>query len=204
VVDYLKKCFIAGIFALLPLWVTAALLHWFFGAVDETFSPILDGFLQGIFPEVAHIPGTGILSGLIVLLLLGALARNVAGQRVLDGIDQLIQRIPGFRSLYTTVKQLTDAFSPESTASFKEVLLVEHPKEGSYALGFRTMTVKDGDRRLVVAFIPTNHLYLGDVVFIPEEKVVRLDIPVEQAIRLLMSAGIAAPREFKRIPPAGA
>ena len=203
-VDYLKKCFIAGIFALLPLWVTAALLRWFFGTVDETFSPILDGFLRGIFPEVGHIPGPGILSGLVVLLLLGALARNVAGQRVLDGIDQLIQRIPGFRSLYTTVKQLTDAFSPESTASFKEVLLVEHPKEGSYALGFRTMSVKDGDRRLVVAFIPTNHLYLGDVVFIPEEKVVRLDIPVEQAIRLLMSAGIAAPREFRRIPSAGA
>lgn len=202
--DYLKKCFIAGIFALLPLWVTAALLHWFFGEVDQLFSPILDGLLQWFFPEVGHIPGTGILSGLAVLLLLGALARNVVGQRVLDGIDQLIQRIPGFRFLYTTVKQLTDAFSPESTAAFKEVLLVEYPREGSYAIGFRTATVREGGRDLVVAFIPTNHLYLGDILLLTEDKAVRLDIPVEQAIRLIMSAGIASPRDFRPIPPGGA
>lgn len=199
--DKLKKSFIAGLFALLPLWLTAALLHWFFGEVDMLFSPILDGFLQSIFPGIGHIPGTGILSGLIVLLLLGVLARNVVGQRILDGIDRLIQRIPVFRSLYSTVKQLIDAFSPESTASFKEVLLVEHPREGSYAIGFRTSTVEDGGRRLVVVFIPTNHLYLGDVIVFPEEKVTRLDMSVEQAIRLLMSAGTASPREFRRYPP---
>ncbi len=201
--DKLKKTFIAGIFALLPLWVTAALLHWFFGEVDMLFSPILDGFLQWIFPGVGHIPGTGILSGLIVLLLLGFLARNVVGQRILDGIDRLIQRIPVFRSLYSTVKQLIDAFSPESTASFKEVLLVEHPKEGSYAIGFRTNSIEEGERRLAVVFIPTNHLYLGDVILFPEEKVVRLDMSVEQAIRLLMSAGTASPGKFRRFPPHG-
>ena len=199
----LKKTFIAGIFALLPLWVTAALLHWFFGEVDMLFSPILDGFLQWIFPGIGHIPGSGILSGLIVLLLLGFLARNVIGQRIFDGVDRLIQRIPVFRSLYSTVKQLIDAFSPESTASFKEVLLVEHPKEGSYAIGFRTNSVEEGERRLAVVFIPTNHLYLGDVIVFPEEKVVRLDMSVEQAIRLLMSAGTASPAEFRRFPPPG-
>ncbi len=203
-IDKLKKSFIAGIFVLLPLWVTAALLHWFFGEVDQLFSPILDGFLQQILPDLGHIPGTGILTGLIVLLLLGALARNVAGQRILDAIDHLIQRIPGFRSLYTTVKQLTDAFSPGSTAAFKEVLLVEYPREGSYAIGFRTATVREGARELVVVFIPTNHLYLGDILLLTEDKVVRLDMTVEHAIRLLMSAGIASPRDFRRVPPPGA
>jgi uncharacterized membrane protein len=158
----LKKTFIAGIFAMLPLWVTAALLQWFFGEVDMLFSPILDGFLQWIFPGIGHIPGSGILSGLIVLLLLGFLARNVIGQRIFDGVDRLIQRIPVFRSLYSTVKQLIDAFSPESTASFKEVLLVEHPKEGNYAIAPHELG-RGGERRLAVVFIPTNHLYLGDV-----------------------------------------
>lgn len=201
--DKLKKTFIAGIFALLPLWVTAALLHWFFGEVDMLFSPILDGFLQQVFPGVGHIPGTGILTGLIVLLLLGFLARNVVGQRILDGIDRLIQRIPVFRSLYSALKQLIDAFSPESTASFKEVLLVEHPREGSYAIGFRTNSVEEGKRRLAVVFIPTNHLYLGDVILFPEEKVTRLDMSIEQAIRLLMSAGTSSPGEFRRFPPPG-
>jgi uncharacterized membrane protein len=204
VLDKLKKSFITGIFVLLPLWVTVGLLHWFFGEVEGLFSPILDGLLQEIFPGLGHIPGTGILTGLIVLLLLGILARNVAGQRILDGIDNLIQRIPGFRSLYTTVKQLTDAFSPESTAAFKEVLLVEYPREGSYAIGFRTATVREGERTLVVVFIPTNHLYLGDILLLTEDKAVRLEMTVEQAIRLLMSAGIASPRVIRRFSPPGA
>ncbi|MEW6721302.1 MAG: DUF502 domain-containing protein [Thermodesulfobacteriota bacterium] len=203
-VEQLKKSFVAGIFVLLPLWLTAALLHWFFGEVDQLFSPIVDGLVRRVVGGVDHIPGTGILTGLVILLLLGTLARNVAGQRLLDGIDRLIQRVPGFRSVYSAVQQLTNAFSPKNTASFKEVLLVEHPKPGSYAIGFRTMTVEEGGRRLVAAFIPTNHLYLGDVVFFDEEKVMRLDMSVEQAIRLLMSAGIASPREFRRIPPPGA
>jgi uncharacterized membrane protein len=203
VIAYLKKSFIAGIFVLLPLWVSVALLRWFFGKVDDLFSPVLDGFLHALFPGMGHIPGTGILTGLAILLLLGSLARNVMGRRILDDLDRLIQRIPGYRSVYSTVKQLTNAFSPENTASFKEVLLVEYPKQDCYALGFRTMTVEEGGRRLVVAYIPTNNLYLGEVLFLPEDKVVRLDIPVEHAIRVLMSGGIAAPGELRRVVPPG-
>ncbi|HEX2720458.1 MAG TPA: DUF502 domain-containing protein, partial [Candidatus Deferrimicrobium sp.] len=107
--------------------------------------------------------------------------------------------IPGYRTVYSTIKQLTSAFSPENTQSFKEVLLVEYPMEGSYALGFRTMTVEEGERRLVVVYIPTNHLYLGEVLFFPEEKVARLEMSIEQAVRLLVSGGIAAPRELRRM-----
>lgn len=200
----LKKSFIAGIFVLLPLWVSVALLRWFFGKVDDLFSPALESWLHKIFPGMTHIPGTGVLTGLVILLLLGALARNVVGKRLLETLDGLIHRIPGYRTVYSTVKQLTNAFSPENTASFKEVLLVEYPREGCYALGFRTMTVEESGRRLVVAYIPTNNLYLGEVLFLPEETVVRLDIPVEHAIRVLMSGGIASPKEFRRIPPPGA
>jgi uncharacterized membrane protein len=200
----LKKSFIAGIFVLLPLWVSVALLRWFFGKVDDLFSPVLDGLIRAAFPGVGHIAGTGILAGLVILLLLGTLARNVVGKRFFEALDGLINRIPGYRSIYSTVKQLTNAFSPENTASFKEVLLVEYPRQGSYALGFRTMTVEEGGRRLVVAYVPTNNLYLGEVLFLPEDKVVRLDMTVEQAIRVLMSGGIASPREFRSFPPSGA
>ncbi len=200
----LKKSFVTGVFVLLPLWVSIALLRWFFGKVDSLFSPVLDGVVAEFFPANTHIPGTGILAGLVIILLLGVFARNVVGKRVLDALDGVIQRIPGYRTVYSTIKQLTNAFSPESTRSFKEVLLVEYPKEGSYALGFRTMTVEENGRSLVVAYVPTNNLYLGEVLFIPEEKAVRLEMSVEQAVRLLMSGGIAAPRVFRTVPRPGA
>jgi uncharacterized membrane protein len=195
----LKKSFLTGIFVLLPLWVSIALLRWFFGKVDNLFSPVLDGLVQRMFPGTTHIPGTGILAGLVIILLLGIFARNVVGKRILDALDLLIQRIPGYRTIYSTVKQLTNAFSPENTRSFKEVLLVEYPREGIYALGFRTMTVEEDGRNLVVVYIPTNNLYLGEVLFLPEEGVVRLEMSVQQAVRLLMSGGIASPHEFRRV-----
>ncbi|MBE0607035.1 MAG: DUF502 domain-containing protein [Deltaproteobacteria bacterium] len=198
-----KKSFLTGILILVPLVVSVTLLLWFFQKVDDLFSPVLDGVFQTLIPGTDHVPGTGVLAGLVIILLIGTLARNVAGKRLLDSLDRLIQRIPGYRTVYTTIKQLTNAFSPENTQSFKEVLLVEYPKEGSYALGFRTMTVEEGERRLVVVYIPTNHLYLGEVLFIPEEKVVRLEMSIEQAVRLLVSGGIAAPRELRRMQSGG-
>ena len=194
-----KKSFLTGILILVPLVVSVTLILWFFVKVDDLFSPVLDGVVRTLIPGTDHVPGTGILAGLVIILLIGTLARNVVGKRLLDALDRLIQRIPGYRTVYSTIKQLTNAFSPENTQSFKEVLLVEYPKEGSYALGFRTMTVKEGERRLVVVYIPTNHLYLGEVLFIPEEKAVRLDMSIEQAVRLLVSGGIAAPQELRRL-----
>ncbi|TSA00724.1 MAG: DUF502 domain-containing protein [Deltaproteobacteria bacterium] len=198
-----KKSFLTGVFVLVPLVLSVTLLLWFFQKVESLFSPVLDGIVRALLPGTDHIPGTGILAGLVIILLLGTLARNVAGKRFLDALDRLIRRIPGYRTVYTTIKQLTDAFSPENTQSFKEVLLVEYPKEDSYALGFRTMTVEEGDRRLVVVYVPTNNLYLGEVLFIPEEKAVRLDMSIEQAVRVLMSGGIAAPRELRKMRVGG-
>jgi len=97
------------------------------------------------------------------------------------------------------VKQLTDAFSPNNARSFKEVVLVPYPMEGSQAIGFRTGTVERNGKTLAVVFVPTNHIYFGDVLFFPKEDVVRLDIPVELAVRIIVSAGIGAPTSF--LPP---
>jgi uncharacterized membrane protein len=196
----LKKSFVTGVFVTVPLLVSVALLLWFFEKADSLFSPVIDGIVRVIVPGMGHIPGTGILSGIVIILLVGFLARNVAGKRILDAVDGLIQRIPLFRTVYSTIKQLTNAFSPENTRSFKEVLLVEYPREGSFALGFRTMTVEEGERRLAVVYVPTNNLYLGEVLFLPEEKVVRLSMSVEQAVKLLVSGGTAAPRDLKKAP----
>ena len=192
----LKKSFITGVFIIGPLVISIALLAWFFQRVDSLFSPVIDGIVRAIVPGTEHIPGTGILSGLVIIVIVGFLARNVVGKRILAGVDGLIQRIPGYRTVYATVKQLTDAFSPDNKSSFKEVVLVEYPHPGSRAIGFRTGTAEREGERLAVVFVPTNNLYLGEVLFIPDDKVIRLEMTVEQAVRILVSGGIAAPRKF--------
>jgi len=194
--DNLKKSFIAGVFIIGPLVISIALLAWFFQKVDSLFSPVIDGIVRAIVPGTDHIPGTGILAGLVIILIVGFFARNVVGKRVLAALDGLIQRIPGYRTIYATVKQLTDAFSPDNKSSFKEVVFVEYPRPGSHAIGFRTGTVERDGERLAVVFVPTNNLYLGEVLFIPEGKVGRLDMSVEQAVRILVSGGIASPKRF--------
>lgn len=189
----LKNTFITGLFIIVPLVVSIALLFWFFQLVDSLFSPIIDGIVRAIDPDISHIPGTGILTGLVIILVVGFLARNVVGERILAALDRFINRIPWYRTIYSTVKQLTDAFSPDNARSFKDVVLVSYPREGSQAIGFRTGTVGRGDKSLAVVFVPTNHIYLGEVLFLPEEEVERLDMSVEQAVRILVSGGIAAP-----------
>ena len=192
----LKNTFLAGLFIIVPLVVSVALLVWFFQKVDNLFSPIIHGIVKAIAPGIDHIPGTGILTGLVIILVVGFFARNVAGERVLAALDRFINRIPWYRTIYSTVKQLTDAFSPDNTRSVKEVVLVDYPREGSQAIGFRTGTVEREGRVLAIVFVPTNHIYFGEVLFLPEESVVRLDMPVEQAIRIIVSVGIASPSRF--------
>lgn len=193
----LKKSFVTGIFVTVPLVLSVGILVWFFQKVDRFFSPLIEGIAGAIFPGAERVPGAGFLAGLLIIFLVGLFARNVVGARILEGIDWLIDRIPGYRTIYTTIKQLTNAFSPDSTRSFRQVLLVEYPKEGSYALAFRTGTVEKEGKPLAVVFVPTNNLYLGEVLFIPEERACVLDMTVEQGVKILVSGGIAAPRTFQ-------
>jgi len=195
----LKSTFLTGLFVIIPLVVSVALLVWFFQVLDRLFSPLIGGVVRRVAPGIAHIPGVGILTGLVIILLVGFFARNVVGERILAALDSFINRIPWYRTIYSTVKQLTDAFSPDTARSFKEVVLVDYPMEGSQAIGFRTGTVEREGGMLAVVFVPTNHIYFGEVLFLPEERVMRLDIPVEQAVRIIVSAGIGSPSRL--LPP---
>lgn len=192
----LKNTFLTGLFVIVPLVVSIALLVWFFQTLNRLFSPLVGGMVRMIAPDIAHIPGVGILVGLGIILLVGFFARNVVGERILAALDGFINRIPWYRTIYATVKQLTDAFSPNNTRSFKEVVLVDYPMEGSQAIGFRTGTVERDGTLLAVVFVPTNHIYFGEILFLPEERVVHLKMPVEQAVRIIVSAGIGAPSRF--------
>src|SRR5207245_4026566 len=110
------------------------------------------------------VAGLGFLPAVAIILVMGTIARNVVGRRVLAWGDTLLMRVPIYRRLYPSIKMLIDSFSPERRTAFRAVVLVEHPRAGEYAFGFITrqliMDTPDGKSDMVTVFIPTTDLYL--------------------------------------------
>ena len=195
--NWFKVRFIAGIFVTLPIFVTCWILWIFWSKIDDFFAPM---YFQ-IFGRV--VPGLGFLTAVAIILAMGTIARNVVGRRVLGWGDAVLLRVPIFRMLYPSIKMLIDAFSPERRGSFKAVVLVQHPREGGYAFGFVTSDIlletPDGKREMVTVFVPTNNLYLGDVVMVPADDVIQTGLSVEEGVRIILSAGTATPPRLPRV-----
>lgn len=193
---WLKSRFIAGFFVTVPAFATAWLLWVFWSRIDDIFGPMY----ERIFGR--PVPGLGFLTAVTIILAMGAIARNVVGRRILGWGDQLLLRVPVFRLLYPSVKMLIDSFSPERRNAFKAVVLVQHPREGSYAYAFVTSEVLvetvDGKAEMVTVFVPTNNLYLGDIVVVPRDDVIATGLTVEEGIRIILSAGTATPARLPR------
>src|SRR3989304_1684851 len=144
------------------------------------------------------------LTAMVVIFVVGTVATNVVGRRILARVERLLTRVPIFRSIYPTVKELLESFSPEKRTSFKEVVLAEHPRKGELVFGFVTSEVlvegPEGKRQMVTVFVPTNNLYLGDVIVIAREEALSTGLTIEEGIRIILSAGTATPARLPRHP----
>jgi uncharacterized membrane protein len=186
--QWLRRNFIAGFFVTVPLAISVAAVLWLFRVVDGFVGPVYLKLLG------RAVPGLGILTTAVALLLVGAIATNVVGKRLLQRAEWLLLHVPLFRSIYAPVKQLVVAFSPDNEYGFKRVVLVEDGARG-YQLGFltREFTVDrgQGPEMLIAVYVPTNHLYLGDIVICPRDRAAYPDITVEQGIRIFLTGGMA-------------
>ena len=191
--QWLRRSFITGFFVSVPLVISVVALVWIFRLVDGFVGPLYDVWFERHLPGV-RIPGLGIVTTALVVLLVGALAGNVLGKRLLQRAEGYLLRVPVFRTIYSPVKQLVVAFSPDNEYGFKRVVLIEDSAHG-FLLGFLTkeFTVDRGagPEPLVAVYVPTNHLYLGDVVICPRDKASFPDISVEQGIRIFLTGGVA-------------
>jgi uncharacterized membrane protein len=191
---WLRRSFIAGFFVTVPLFITVAALVWLFSIVDGFTTPLYDKLLG------RRIPGLGTLSTALAIVMVGAFAKNVIGRRVLLRTEGYLLRVPVFRSIYAPVRQLVAAFSPENESGFKRVVMIEDAKRG-YALGFLTKEfVVDrgsGPEALVAVYVPTNHLYLGDIVICERDRATFPDISVEEGIRIFLTGGMALPSRVR-------
>jgi uncharacterized membrane protein len=192
----IKRTFFTGLVVVIPILITAFALYWLFR--------LLDGFLSPFIHEVAgrEIPGLGILIEIVVIFLVGVVATNVLGSRILNWFQTLLMHTPVVKNIYPTIKQLVEAFHPSSSSSFKKVVLVEYPKMGTFAVGFLTSEVAlKGDprnQRLYSVYLPTNNLYLGNVALFKEEDLIVTDLTVEEGLKIVLSGGTAFPPTISR------
>jgi uncharacterized membrane protein len=192
VMAQLRRYFVTGFFVTVPLVISVATLYWIFDRVDGVMAPLYDRLLG------FHLPGLGLLTTLFLVLLAGVVGTNVIGRRLMRRGEYYLLMVPVFRAVYAPVKQLILAFSPENDAGFKRVVLIADATRGSL-LGFLTREFTAPgiagapDEALAAVYVPTNHLYLGDVLIVRMSELRYPDLTVEQGIRVFLTGGMALP-----------
>ena len=197
-IQWIRARLLAGFFVMVPVIVSLAAMYWIFGIIDRFTAPLAEQVLGREAGPAgrAAIAGLGIVTTMLVVLAVGAFATNVIGRRVLNRAESWLMMIPVFRTIYAPVKQLVVAFSPDNEYGFKRVVLVEDSAH-RWVMGFLTkeFTVDrgKGPETLIAVYVPTNHLYIGDVVVFPRERAVFPDLDVEEGIRIFLTGGMSLP-----------
>jgi len=194
----LRTYFLTGLIVAGPIFVTAYLAWWFINWVDALVRPFMPPALQLETYVPVHIPGTGLIIAVVALTLLGFLTANLVGRKLVEFGEAIVTRMPIVRPVYRTMKQIFETLFSKSGSSFRQVALVEFPAPGLWSLVFLSQPpsqdviagLPEGEH--VSAFLacspnPTTGFYF----YIPRSKLILIDLPVETAMTLLMSAGMA-------------
>lgn len=196
---WLRRTILAGFFATVPLVISVAALIWIFSIIDRFTAPLALRILgRGVVEGVGRpmVAALGILITLLVVLLVGALVTNVIGRRLVARAEGWLMLIPVFRTIYSPVKQLLAAFSPDNEYGFKRVVMIEDPS-GGWVMGFLTKEFfvqrGSGTELMMAVYVPTNHLYLGDVLVYPRSRAFFPDLTVEEGVRIFLTGGMSLP-----------
>lgn len=193
----LKRWFVTGVLVLAPISISVSLILWMGGWVDSMLSPVA----YAVWGRA--VPGLGLASAAVLILGVGWLGSNIIGKQVVEVFEDLLMHVPIFSWVYKTIKQLTEVFTPGGMASFKSVVMVEYPREGVFQLGFATgsTTPVPGGQTLTSVYIPTNHLYIGDVILVPPAKVTETSMTLQEGVQFFLSAGAMAGTHGRQPPP---
>lgn len=201
-----RGSFLTGLAVILPGVLTLAVIKWLFGTI-AVFTDSLLFFLPG---KWTHQDGGGgpmfwywsiaaFVMGVALVTLVGLLARNFIGRRIIAWFDGVMLRLPLLNKIYATVKQLNEAFTSGKKTPFRAVVQIEFPGPGSFALGFITSDQKQmlafgSTEQLINVFVPTTpFLTSGFLILVPESKLTRLDMSVADGIKYIISLGSIAP-----------
>jgi uncharacterized membrane protein len=194
----IRKWLLAGLLVLVPLAITVWLLNWFVATLDQTLQ-ILPGSWHPDKLIGFHIPGFGVLLALAIVLIIGAVASNFFGRKLLSWWNLLLNRIPIVRSIYSSVKQVSDTLFSENGNAFRKALLVQWPREGIWTIGFQTGTpggdvVNHLPGDCVSVYIPTTpNPTSGFFIMLKRQECIELDMSVDQALTYVISLGVVIP-----------
>ena len=197
----LRGDFLAGLVVVLPMFLTIYLVWATIGFVDNKIVPLIPDRYnpENVFGR--NIFGFGVLVFLVFTTLFGALAKGLLGRQVVQFGENLVERTPIVRSIYNGLKQIAETIFSQSNNSFQRACLVEYPRRGIWAIAFVSTTTKGEippktGQELVSVFLPTTpNPTSGFLLFVPREDVVPLDMTVEEAAKLVISAGLVMPPE---------
>jgi uncharacterized membrane protein len=180
----IRDQFITGILLLAPVVLTVWILAWIFTTVDNILQPIL--VLTGF-----SFPGLGFAITIILIYVVGVIAGSIDGRRFIRYGQYLLSKVPVFRPIYSTIKQITESFSGAGQTAFTQVVLVEFPRKGMRTVGFITNEVVcKNEEKLVSIYIPTSpNPTSGFFQIVNDKDIIRTNIPVSEAMRSIISAG---------------
>jgi uncharacterized membrane protein len=191
----LRRYFFAGFLLVLPTALTVYFLWYIFYHIDNILYKYLNEYLH------IHIPGAGFLIIVIFITLLGLLATNILGRKILSLWHALLTRTPLINKVYTTIHQISDALLGENKGVFNAVVLVEYPRKGLYSFGFVSNEAEGEIQRktketVVAVFVPTTpNPTSGMLVFVPKEDLIILEMSVEEGMKAMISGGIYHPKD---------
>ncbi|ERM98589.1 hypothetical protein AMTRI_Chr05g56880 [Amborella trichopoda] len=190
--SWASKKFMTGCVILFPIAITFYITWWFIHFVDGFFSPIYAQLGMNIF-------GLGFITSITFIFLVGVFMSSWLGTSVLGLGEWFIKRMPLVRHIYNASKQISAAISPDQNSqAFKEVAIIRHPRVGEYAFGFITSAVVlqsySGEEDLCCVYVPTNHLYIGDIFLINSNDVIRPNLSVREGIEIVVSGGMSMPQ----------
>lgn len=197
VVSLLRRYFISGLAILFPVAVTVSLLVVIFRFSDGLLGRYINRFFISHYGY--FIPGLGLLLSVVIILLAGFFA-SLVGKKIVTGIEAWFLKLPFVRQIYPPAKQMAEfLFSEKKKLAFAKPVLVEFPKEGSLAIGFVTnetitAAINGEDKRLISVLVPTTPTPLsGFMVMVEKEKLIFLDIAIDEALKMVISGGVISP-----------
>jgi uncharacterized membrane protein len=198
VLAHVRRYLIAGLLVWVPLIVTGLIIRFLVDLLDFTILLLPPSWR----PEAIvgfTVPGTGVVVAVVIVFLTGIVAANILGRKLFDLGEAIVDRIPLVRSIYSAVKQVMQTLFHDGGQSFRRVLMVQHPRQGIWALGFQTgmssgEVQQRTEREMITVFIPTTpNPTSGFVIMVPREDAIELDMSVEDGLKFVMSLGVVVP-----------